>query len=135
MDAIPNDDERMALTLGIVGLLDHWGANAEGQISILALPAGTRPGAMRHFRKMTPFPNDRKVLERIEHLLGIADALRTAHPRNANMDAIWMNRPNRLFDQRTPLDVMIEDGLDGVVAVRVHLDCAYDWLTNTPKDG
>ena len=43
-----------------------------------------------------------------------------------------MNRPNRLFDQRTPLDVMLEDGLSGVVAVRVQLDCAYDWYTSTP---
>jgi hypothetical protein len=133
VDVMPNDDARMALTQGIVSLLDHWGASAEGQVLILALPVGTRPGAMRHFRKSTPFPDDYRVLERIEHLLGIADALRTAHPRNANMDAIWMNRPNRLFDQRTPLTVMIEDGLDGVVAVRAHLDCAYDWLANTPK--
>ena len=133
MKALPNDDDRMALTLAIVSLLDHWGARAEAQISILALPAGTRAGAMRHFRKTTPFPDDHQVLERIEHLLGIADALRTAHPRNANMDAIWMNRPNRLFDERTPLTVMTEDGLDGVAAVRAHLDCAYDWLTNTTK--
>lgn len=133
MDAMPDEDERMALTQGIVNLLDHWGANAESQVLILALPAGNRPGAMRQFRKNTPFPDDHRVLERIEHLLGIADALRTAHPRNANMDAIWMNRPNRLFDQRTPLDVMIEDGLDGVVAVRAQLDCAYDWQTSTPK--
>ena len=107
METTPDDDERMALTQAIVNLLDHWGANAEGQVSILALPAGTRAGAMRQFRKNTPFPDDQKVLERIEHLLGIADALRTAHPRNANMDAIWMNRPNRLFDQRTPLVVTL----------------------------
>ena len=132
MKAIPDDDERMALTQLIVNVLDNWGASSEGQVSILALPVGTRAGAMRHFRKDTPLPDDQKVRERIEHLLGIADALRTAHPRNANMDALWMNRPNRLFDQRTPLDVMIEDGLDGVVMVRAHLDCAYDWLTSTP---
>jgi hypothetical protein len=128
---MPNNDERLALTQGIVGLLDHWGVSAEGQVSILALPAGTRAGAMRQFRKNTPFPDDQRVLERIEHLLGIADALRTAYPRNANMDAIWMNRPNRQFDQRTPLAVMIEDGLDGVIMVRAHLDCAYDWHTSS----
>ena len=125
-------EERLALTQGIINLLDHWGVDPEGQVAILALPAGTRPGAIRQFRKNTAFPDDPGVMERIEHLLGIADALRTAHPRNANMDAIWMNRPNRLFDQRTPLDVMLEDGLSGVVAVRVQLDCAYDWYTSTP---
>ena len=124
--------ERLALTQGIINLLDHWGVAPEGQMAILALPAGTRPGVIRQFRKNTVFPDDPGVMERIEHLLGIADALRTAHPRNANMDAIWMNRPNRLFDQRTPLDVMLEDGLSGVIAVRAQLDCAYDWYTSTP---
>ena len=125
-------EERLALTQGIINLLDHWGVEPEGQVAILALPAGTRPGAIRQFRKNTALPDDPEVMERIEHLLGIADALRTAHPRNANMDAIWMNRPNRLFDQRTPVDVMLEDGLSGVIAVRVQLDCAYDWYTSTP---
>lgn len=130
MDVKISDDERMALTQGIVHLLDQWGADAEGQVAILALPQGTRAGAIRQYRKNTPFPDDPLVMERIEHLLGIADALRTAHPRNANMDAVWMNRPNRLFDNRTPLRVMIEDGLSGVVAVRAQLDCAYDWHTS-----
>ena len=126
-------EERLALTQRIINLLDHWGVEPEGQVAILALPAGTPPGAIRQFRKNTALPDDPGVMERIEHLLGIADALRTAHPRNANMDAIWMNRPNRLFDQRTPLDVMLEDGLSGVIAVRVQLDCAYDWYISTPS--
>lgn len=133
MDSSMTDDERMALTQAIIRLLDHWGADSESQLAILALPEGTRPGTMRQFRKNTPFPFDHAVMERIEHLLGIADALRTAHPRNSNMDAIWMNRPNRQFDNRTPLAVMIEDGLNGVVAVRVQLDCAYDWNRSSPR--
>jgi hypothetical protein len=38
-----------------------------------------------------------------------------------------MHQPHRLFDQRTPLNAMIEDGLNGVMAVRAYLDCAWDW--------
>jgi len=37
-------------------------------------------------------------MERIEHLVGIADALRTSYPRNAYMSSIWMNRINHRFD-------------------------------------
>jgi hypothetical protein len=36
-------------------------------------------------------------------------------------------RNNHRFDNRTPLVAMLEDGLDGIMAVRMHLDCAYDW--------
>ena len=122
-----NLEDRIAVTRAIVNLLDGWGVSAVDQLSLLALPAGTRPGAIRQFRQSTPFPEDAGVMERVEHLVGIADALRTSYPHNTHMGAIWMNKVNHRFDNRTPLAAMIEDGLGGIIAVRVHLDCAYDW--------
>ena len=127
MNTLMSHEDRMAVAEGIIGLLDHWGVCSEAQVVILGLPAGTRPGVIRQHRQGTPFPEDPGVMERIEHLLGIADALRTAHPRNANMDTVWMNRPNRQLGERAPLAVMTEDGLNGVIAVRSLIDCAYDW--------
>jgi Antitoxin Xre/MbcA/ParS C-terminal toxin-binding domain len=122
-----NREDRVTLTRAIIALLDDWGVSAADQIGLLALPAGTRPGAIRQFRQSTPFPEDARVMERIEHLIGIADALRTSYPHNAHMGSIWMNKANHRFENRTPLAAMIEDGLGGFVAVRTHLDCAYDW--------
>ena len=120
-------EDRIALTRAVVGLLDSWGVGAAQQIALLALPEGTRPGAIRQFRQSTPFPESEQVMERIEHLIGIADALRTSYPHNAHMGNIWMNKANHRFDDRTPLAAMLEDGLGGIIAVRTHLDCAYDW--------
>ncbi|MBI3778122.1 MAG: DUF2384 domain-containing protein [Gammaproteobacteria bacterium] len=122
-----NPEGRVAFTRAIIHLLDSWGVNAADQVSLLALPAGTRPGAIRQFRQSTPFPEGAGVMERIEHLIGIADALRTSYPHNAHMGSIWMNKVNHRFDNRTPLVAMLEDGLGGIIAVRTHLDCAYDW--------
>jgi hypothetical protein len=126
-------DERLELTQGIINLLDHWGADAASQVEILGLPQGTRAGVIRQYRTNKAFPDDPTVMERVEHLLGIADALRTAHPRNSQMDAMWMNRPNPRFDQRTPLAIMAQDGLNGVVAVRAQVDCSYDWYTDAAR--
>ena len=122
-----NLEDRVKLTRAIVGLLDSWGVSAAAQMELLALPEGTRPGAMRQFRQSTPFPEDARVMERIEHLIGIADALRTSYPHNAHMGSIWMNKANHRFENRTPLAAMLEDGMGGIIAVRTHLDCAYDW--------
>lgn len=122
-----NLEDRVTLTRAIVSLLDSWGVTAADQVGLLALPEGTRPGAIRQFRQSTPFPESARVMERIEHLVGIADALRTSYPHNAHMGSIWMNKVNHRFDDRTPLAAMIEDGLSGIIAVRTHLDCAYDW--------
>ena len=120
-------EDRIELTRAIVHILDDWGLSAAQQIALLALPENTRPGAFRQFRQNTPLPMDEAVLERIEHVIGIADALRTSYPHNARMAGIWLNRVNHRFDNRTPLAAMLEDGLAGLLAVRVHLDCAYDW--------
>ena len=122
-----NLEDRITVARAIINMLDSWGVSAAHQVALLALPTGTRPGAIRQFRQSTPFPEDAGVMERIEHLVGIADALRTSYPRNAYMGSIWMNKINHRFDNRTPLAAMLEDGLGGIIAVRTHLDCAYDW--------
>jgi hypothetical protein len=66
-------------------------------------------------------------MERVEHLLGIATALRTTFPHNSRMDAQWMRRTNRYFRRRSPLATIFEDGIEGLIRVRSHLDCAYAW--------
>jgi len=122
-----NLEDRVSLTRAIIELLDGWEVSPADQVTLLALPEGTRPGAIRQFRQNTPFPEDERVMERIEHLVGIADALRTSYPHNAHMGAIWMHKANHRFENRAPLSAMIEDGLGAIIAVRTHLDCAYDW--------
>jgi hypothetical protein len=72
-------------------------------------------------------PDDPGVAEHLEHLMGIADALRTTYPRNENMGARWMRSPCRQFGGRTPVAVMVEGGTAGLIAVRSHLDCSYAW--------
>jgi hypothetical protein len=125
-----SQEDRVNLTRTIISLLESWGIGASEQIAILALPAEVSPRNMRRFQVDTPFPDDPDVLERIEHLIGIADALRTTFPRNPQMGPLWMHRRNKHFRRRTPVALMIEDGLDGVIAVRTHLDCTFAWASS-----
>lgn len=120
-------EERVSLARMVVGVLDEWGIGAADQVAILSLPDGTPTRTLRRYRDDTPIPDDPAVLERVEHLLGIADALRTTFPTNRRMGAQWMNRPHRRFNQRTPVATLIEGGLSGLQTVRSHLDCAYAW--------
>ena len=120
-------EDRLSLTRSVIGLLESWGIGLSEQIAILALPSGTSVRNMRHYQMDTAFPDNEDVLERIEHLIGIADALRTTFPRNPQMGPLWMHRRNKHFRRRTPVDIMVEDGLNGVIAVRTHLDCSFAW--------
>lgn len=120
-------EERMEITRLIIALLDSWELEDSAQVFLLGLPKGTRSRVIRGFRRETPLPADSIVQERVEHLAGIADALRTSYPMNPAAGAQWMKKPHRRFANRSPLTTMLEDGLDGILAVRTHLDCSYDW--------
>jgi hypothetical protein len=120
-------EERVEITRLVMEILEGWGVKPAAQVRLLALPDGTKPRAMKRYHEDTPLPDEPEVWQRVEHLAGIADALRTSYPRNGQMGNFWMNRSNNWFDGRTPVATMVEDGLDGVIAVRAHLDCAFDW--------
>lgn len=128
-------EDRVHLTRSIMGILESWGIDTSDQIAILALPDGTTVRAMRRFQMDTPFPDNADTLERIEHLIGIADALRTTFPRNPQMGPLWMHRRHKRFRSRTPIALMVEDGLEGVIAVRTYLDCSFAWASSGSSAG
>ncbi len=128
-----SNEERLALTHAVMSILNHWQVSAADQIAILNLPKETRPRSLKRYCEETPFPDITEVIERAEHILGIAEALRTSFPHNIGMGAIWMNTPHRRFQQRSPLATILEEGYNGLIAVRSHVDCAFSWYLTEPK--
>lgn len=121
-------DERVALTRAVIHLLDIWGAENSAQVKILCLPDDTPSRKINRYRDMgDALPDDPQVNLSIEHILGIADALRTTFPQNPQMGPLWMRRRNKHLRRRTPMSCMIEDGINGLIRVRTHLDCAFAW--------
>jgi hypothetical protein len=125
--------EQVRITNMIMELLEDWEISNADKIVLLGLPEETRARSMARYHNETAFPNDEKIHERLEHLIGIANALRLANPRSEQEGARWLRRKNRRFTQRTPLETMLEDGLGGIVAVRMHIDCSYDWFIDEQR--
>jgi len=133
MSALTQED-RTQLGRMVVNLLDDWGIGAADQVSILGLPEGTRTRMLRRFQDDTPLPDDPVVMKHVEHLLGIAEALRTTFPRNASIGLIWLQQPCKRLRRRRPMDILVEDGLSGLITVRTHLDCSFAWRETERKD-
>jgi len=123
-----NEEERLRFTCEVIALLDSWKVKDSDQLKLLGLPDDTRSRQIRGYRQgSAALPDDEQVAVYVDHMMGIADALFTSNPRNTSAGPAWMNRRNSRFKDRTPLNAMLEDGLQMVFAVRVHLDCSYDW--------
>ncbi len=122
--------DQVTLTTSIMHILDSWGMTAEQIISLLALPEKTPTRALRRYRENTAFPYSEETERRLEHIIGIADALRTSYPHNPTMGAIWLRQSSKKMNNQIPLQVIVEKGLDGIIEVRKHLDCSYDWYKN-----
>ena len=111
----------------IMRILDEWGTLNKDIISLLALPGKVRPRHLDRYRDGEAFPESSEINERVTHIVGISDALRTSFPRNERMGALWMRTPHRRFQNQTPLSVISQRGLVGLRMVRSELDCAFSW--------
>lgn len=123
-------DEQVAVTTRIMAILDGWGMSSTEIISLLALPEKTPTRALRKYRDNTPFPVTSELEERLEHIIGITDALRTSYPHNPQMGKIWIRQRSKKLNNQIPLQIIVENGLDGIIEIRKHLDCSYDWHKN-----
>ncbi len=128
-----NPEQQLLRTQKVMNALDDWGLSGEQILAVLDLPKTERSRHLAKYRKDTPFPDNDKVACRVTFLLGIIDALRTTYPRNMQMGARWMAAPQVRLKNRCPLQAMLEDGEQGVVAVLSELDCAYAWELSGSK--
>jgi len=78
-------EDQVTLTVRIMEILDGWGMSSAEIISLIALPEKTPTRALRRYRDNTPFPISPELEERLEHIIGITDALRTSYPHNPQM--------------------------------------------------
>jgi hypothetical protein len=121
------DAQRVSLTEAVMEVLDDWHISTEDRLSLLGLAGRVKPRTIMRYRNGTPLPEGADIDQRCKHLLGIASALRTSFPHMASTGNLWITTPCRGFDQRTPLQIMLDQGLAGMERVRDYLDGRGAW--------
>ncbi len=122
-----DETSRMRMAAFILDMFKQWQVSLEDQRSLLGLPETIRKRHMHKLGEEIPLPEDAEVIERAEHLLGIADALRTYFPNSSHARSRFIRSHSKKFQKRTPLQIMVDDGLSGLIRIRSHLDCTYAW--------
>ena len=122
VEAVASKD-RGALARMVMKLLEHWQLSTEDQAALLGLATSNR-AALGRYRRGEAIGGSRDQLERVGHLLGIHKSLRLLFPQNIDLAYRWVTTRNRAFDNRTPVDVIKEQGFAGLLMVRGYLDRA-----------
>lgn len=125
------DEEFMYITKTVMKVLDTWNLTTEQTVAVLGLSSHTRKRELDKYRTLKAFPKNEMIVKRLSHIVGISDALRTTFPRNINMSEKWMKSKHRRFDNETPLNIILEEGINGLYKVRSELDCTFAWNSSS----
>lgn len=120
-------DELRFLSQGVMSYLDSWGLKPDEIIRLLGLKDHVKKRQLQTFRSgESVFPESADLLIRIDHIIGIADGLRTTYPLNDQMAQIWLRKEHRRFNNKTPLAIMLGDeSPNGLLKIRMEVDCNY----------
>lgn len=113
-------EARERLARLITRLFEHWQLSATEQAALLGLSPDNRSTVAR-YRRGEPLADSRDLLDRAGHLLGIHKSLRMIFPHDRDLAYRWMTTANRRFGAR-PVDVVVEHGFEGLLALRRYLD-------------
>ena len=111
---------RGRLAAMVTRLLDHWHLTAAEQAELLGLSPGSR-STLARYRSGEPLADSRDLLDRAGHLLGIHKSLRLLFAHDKDLAYRWITQPNRRLGAR-PVDLIVEHGFEGLLAVRRFLD-------------
>jgi len=111
-------EARAALSEAVAALLLRWGVHPINQPRLLGLADATPLVAG------APVPDDPEVLERVGHLLAIDRNLRARYPHNPACADDWMTTAQPALDGKTPLEVVLVEGVHGMQRVRELLEPA-----------
>ena len=122
-----NAEELKAITQGVMTYLDGWNLSAEQVLAVLGLSEVAKKRHLQSYRMGDKaFPESADLMIRMDHIVGIADALRTTFPFSDKMRLLWLRKPHRRFKKNTPLAViMADDSPNGLLKVRMEVDCNY----------
>ncbi len=123
------DEEMLSITQAVVAYLDNWKLSNEQILAILGLTDSIKTRHLQGYRMgEKTFQASDDLMARIDHIVGISDALRTTFPFSDKMRLLWLRKPHRRFQKNTPLSVIMADpGVNGLLRVRREVDCSYGY--------
>jgi len=114
--------ERSQLTKMIMKLFKLWKLTTREQLLLLGMRENSRYMLQRYRNGESIIPFEKDKLDRAGLLLVIYEDLFALFPDNETMRYSWVKKENKLLDNNTPLDCMINQGILGLSKISRFLD-------------
>lgn len=118
-------EHRKVLAEMVLRLFSHWRLTETEKAVMLGLDATSEFEVDDVFDGLTP-RKEAAIRERIGHLLAIHRLLRSQFPQNREVAYSWMHAPNRAFGGQSPVMVVKQRGLEGLLLIRAYLARSAD---------
>jgi uncharacterized protein (DUF2384 family) len=116
---IPND-EAQAMATAVITLFDRWNLSPAQRSIVLG---GTQQTTLDRWRRGEFDPITQELAVRLSLLMGIHKALRTLFLDDTRAYA-WVSTPNADFEERPPIDTLMDGDIEGFAQIRSYLDAA-----------
>lgn len=115
------------LTRTLLGVFHNWNLEDTDQIALLGLPEDTKPRMLNRFRAGMDVPNNPQFMQRAHFILSICNAVESLFPHNVTAANYWVTTRSYHFGDKSPLEVMVVHGLDGMEYILNLLNGEDNW--------
>ncbi len=114
-------EEQLQLARAIFRILDAWQVPKDMQPALLGLDPALENRILKRCRLGGPLPDRPEVYARAALLLKIDNALHKLFPRSDLAASLWVTTPRVKLGGITPLEVMLQQGIDGLKSIEQGL--------------
>lgn len=113
--------DRQEIAALLMKLFALWQLGSQEQLHALGL-SPRNLSALARLRRGAPLAANRDTMDRAGHLLRIHKNLRLLFPQNRELVYRWIRARNRAFENRSPIEVIADEGFAGLLAVSHYLE-------------
>jgi Protein of unknown function (DUF2384) len=118
---LPSPENQAEIAKMVMVLMDHWQLDEPAQAAVLGISVETQLTLGQYRRGEFCASASPDQYHRILHLLDIHQKLRQLFPQNRELAYSWMTTRNKAFDNLTPAEMVGEQGVEGLLMIRVYL--------------
>lgn len=107
-------ESQLDLTKTLLSVFKNWNLEDRDQIALLGLREDTKPRRLNRYRAGMEVPDNPQFLQRAHYILAIRNAIDSLFPHNATAANYWVTTHSQSFANKSPLDIMLIHGLEGM---------------------